>query len=387
MSHYSFKSFPFTCILIFTLIGLHQQTYASNGRSISYPAERKKTTTFITGYRQSPDTLEFDVSTEDHKFIYWIFSNVPDTLKREDFHGNGKKQSVTDDKIIIPLDSEPTDGEYSIVVDIGGEFFEIIRQSQTWLNETFNFNKAGGYSILGRRSIIIQTKEDIRLSPLSFVGTPELKLLKPGSTKSEPGSKYLEIQVAKTLLKQMWSEPVSLGPNATSYTDFLALTYSEKMKKVRGGDFSISCQGFRDLFIHAASSIKTFQARPVEVFNYYPPLKDLIPFSHATAEIFLSSINKWILFDPWFSIMIEEAGTPLSTKELAERTSAEGLKIISLIDVLSRSFVKKDGVKVPDIFKSSDLELTKFSCSNLHCSPGYLEYFKHVRVRGFNVRQ
>ena len=49
--------------------------------------------------------------------------------------------------------------EYSILVFVSDDYVELVRQPQQWLKDTFNFDRIGGYTILGRRSLLTNDSE------------------------------------------------------------------------------------------------------------------------------------------------------------------------------------------------------------------------------------
>jgi hypothetical protein len=274
----------------------------------------------ISGYSQTEKSVTIIVSLNRKPAKFLILPDVPESLNIEQIKWQSNSLDVSEGKITIPIKNEPVTGEYSILIFVGDDYVELVRQSQQWLKQIFNFDRTGGYTILGRRSLPIKDSE-VKLAPF-----PPLVLSKnPQSINYDPVeiSIFDEINHATGLLRSLWSKTIPQGPTSQSYSEFLEQTFEEKMRRLKTGNFSVMCQGFRDLFIHAASANKHFNIRPIEAFNYSPQLPDLISYSHSTTEIYIEQINKWVLFDPWLGIILNKNGIPVGVKELTEHGERE----------------------------------------------------------------
>lgn len=345
----------------------------------------KKRIPVITGYSQDKNSLSLSLNTTEQLVHYVALNGVPAELNIIHLREQSKETRVIDGKVTISTNIDNTTREYSIVIFVQDRFVELIRQSSSWLKHTFNFDKVGGYTILGRRSLDISFSGSsglTEISPLVFKEKPIQINYSPADI-----SQFPEINCATGLLREMWSRPIQQGPTSESYTIFLEKTFEEKMRRVCAGEFAVMCQGFRDLFIHASSSEGSFQVRPIDAFNYHPQIPDLISYSHATAEIWVESLQRWVLFDPWLGIMIAHKGVPVGAKELCELTDKTDLSLIPLLESMPRIYLKSNGQVVYNAFKPASVKINDFSCQNHGCTPGYVEYFKNHFVRKYHILQ
>ena len=272
----------------------------------------------ISGYSQTEKSVTIIISSNRKPAKFMILPDVPESLNIEQLKWQSNSLDASEGKITIPIKNEPVTGEYSILIFVGDDYVELVRQSQQWLKQTFNFDRTGGYTILGRRSLLTKDSKVKALSPLVFSKTPQGINYDPVEI-----SIFDEINHATGLLRSIWSTPIQQGPTSQSYSEFLEQTFEEKMSRLRTGNFTIMCQGFRDLFVHAASTNKHFNIRPIEAFNYSPQLPDLITYSHSTTEIYIGQLNKWVLFDPWLGIILKKNGIPIGVKELIKHEERE----------------------------------------------------------------
>jgi hypothetical protein len=296
-----------------------------------------------------------------------------------------QKQSIraisSGSSLIISTLNEPKNGEYSIVVFSGNNWVELVRQPSAWLEDTFNFRRPGGYSILGRRAFEIQNRKDIEvvppLPPLIFKGAPISMNIDTVGT-----SEFPEIRLATGLLHYLWRQPIRAGPITVSYDEFLQYPFEEKLKLIRDGKFAVMCQGFRDLYLHASFVIPGLRVRAIEAMNYMPQFPDLITYSHSTVEIWIEKLRKWVLFDPWLGIWVSSSGSPVGALELHEnRSKAQSYSVVPLMNSISRVYLNKIGAAIYDQFSPAQVKIAEFSCGNLACAPGYIEYFRHYRIR------
>jgi hypothetical protein len=336
----------------------------------------------ITGYLQDAKSvsIEFDSLGESARYI--VLPDVPATLDIDHLRQQSKEVGVINGKIVIPIDSEPNKGEYSIVIFLRNDFLELVRQSSDWSKHTFNFDRVGGYTILGRRSVETDHSGSTEIGPLIFKEIPiQANFLLANISPFE------EINNAAGLLRKLWSQPIQQGPTSESYATFLEQNFEEKMRRVGAGEFAVMCQGFRDLFLHASAANHHFKVRPIEAYNYYPNIPNLITYGHSTAEIWVEALNRWVLFDPWLGIMVAHKGIPIGAKELNSLTQTDDLSVIPLLEKLPRMYRRDDGQIVHNSFRPTDVKINDFSCQDLGCSPGYIEYFKNYKVREFRVLQ
>lgn len=332
--------------------------------------------THLIGYKQS----EKAISIELDRFIicaqYTILEEVPISIKVSEIKKRLSSKWIFGRTISIPLINEPSKGEYSIIIFANGNYVELVRQSSNWLYQTFGFKRSGGYTILGRRSIATNRGTITQAGTLSLVGRPKNISLKPINV-----SDFKEINLAASLLMTLWEHPINQGPTSLSYKEFLQHPFEEKIRRLCNGEFAVMCTGFRDLFIHAAIAIPDLKVRIVEAVNYEPQIVDLISYGHSTSEIWVERLNKWVLFDPWLGIIVMDNGVPVGSEELNKIENVERISVFPIIDFIQRIHQKRSGEIVVSIFYPKDVRVSEFSCQKFGCSPGYIEFFKHIKYR------
>lgn len=210
---------------------------------------------------------------------------------------------------------------------------------------------------------------------------------KPARLNYQPAnvSSYDEINYAAGLLMSLWAKPIQQGPTSKSYDRFLELTFQEKMRRVGSGEFAVMCQGFRDLFLHASSADDHFRVRAIEAYNYAPQIPDLIAYGHSTAEVYVNSLKKWVLFDPWLGIIVTKNGVPIGAAEINQNSDNNALAVVPLMDHLPRMYRTKNGKIIHKTFYPKDVKLNKFSCESLGRSPGFTKYFKTFSVHKYLI--
>ena len=276
------------------------------------PTSAKNQLPKITNFSQSESilTVTLNVPVDDYKISF--LPKVPLKMDLQKVLSFSQLTTVNGRVLKIPLKNEIDSSEYSVVVFIEKGWFELVRQSSTWLRTKFGFERPGGYTILGRRSIEVAGDAITTISPLEFIGRPHLSKIKPTGT-----SIYPEVGYARAILELLWSQPLKQGPNSKSYGVFLELPFRDKLVQIRNGKFSLMCQGMRDLFLHASEGISGFKARAVEALNYGQAIPNLINYGHSTAEIWIEKLGKWVLFDPWLGIMIVDGNSmPLGALDI-----------------------------------------------------------------------
>lgn len=325
-------------------------------------------------------SLYFDTEPVEASVVF--LSSVPETLRPAELKKKSIQLKIEQKKLSIPIQkrNEPTQNEYSIILFVDGDWLELVRQSSTWLKNSFNFTKSGGYTILGRRSIEASSNPINPLPsvfPLNFQGTPNLPEIKPIG-KSE----YLEVNLAKALLRYLWSKPIKSGPTSLSYDEFLTKSFAQKLAMIHEGKFSVMCQGFRDMFIHASFGVPRLKVRAIEALNYSPLFKDLIPYGHSTAEIWIEPLKKWVIFDPWYGIMVTKKinGEPVGAFELQkQKKHPEHFKIVPVILKIPRFYNSHDNIVQYNFYPKS-VQISNFKCKQQGCSPGYIEYFNNLAI-------
>ncbi len=322
-------------------------------------------------------TLTFDSIAD---ISYTVQASVPVSLSPDDLFSMPSTKLAAANEVTIPLPAqEPDDSEYSIIVQFGDDSVELIRQSEGWLRKKFGFDKPGGYTILGRRSIETPYGSEIESTRMEFVGKSRIAVTPIGD------SPYHTIRVATGLLHHLWAQPIKQGPVNLPYDEFLKHPMPEKLQLIREGEFAVMCAGFRDLFLHAAASKTSIKIRAVAAMNYAPQLPDLISYSHATAEIWVPELKRWVLFDPWLGIMVMMNGEPIGAMEIQKNYSkADEMQIVPVIAGIPRFFQQSDGTVKRKLFDPASVSMTEFTCEELGCAPGYREYFQRVSTSEVN---
>jgi hypothetical protein len=289
------------------------------------------------------------------------------------------------------------DHEYSIVFYcFNGEKFlsylEFICQSSGFLKNYFNFQKEGGYYILGRTKNldIINNNKYVNIIKYNY-GKAELKLNQKVINKNKgfPNKEISELNSITQILNSLILLDVATGPHNSFISQHTS--FRDKINLLVNNKWSVQCSDFRDLFAWVAVSSK-FRVRNIDACNYYPSFPDLIPYGHSLCEIFLDSLNKWVIFDPWFNglMIFNLANEPIGCKELQEvrlSNKSRELKFCSVITMWNRKLISNNDTDRHYLYKTSDtkfLQYTPSSCRGI-CQPPYLEYFKHIRVSDVKV--
>jgi hypothetical protein len=175
------------------------------------------------------------------------------------------------------------------------------------------------------------------------------------------------------------------GPVNASYQEFLSHDFSEKLTRLQDGRFAVMCTGLRDMFLHASAGVPGLRARPVEAFNYSPPISDLIPYSHSTAEVWVSKLNRWILFDPWVGIALERDGSLLSTSDLAI-ADPQSTSVVPILRKVQRFNVNARGKVETIVLDPAQTKLVEYSFTPIGHAPGYLYNFRALLYRDFTLK-
>lgn len=208
-------------------------------------------------------------------------------------------------------------------------YLEVIRQPEALLKSQFGFEKAGGYSVLGRTTLQLPHEPKERFLParqaipltaslpdLGFPDTPEHGELPP------------EVRRAAILIHYIWSYHPRMGPSNNVQPQSRDALY--RLRLLKAGQWAVSCQGIRDIFAELAAQDPEIPAvRTVGLYQYSPAWPDLIGNSHAVAEIYSEHLDKWIMIDPPLGTLYMRNGIPLSARELSGYRNSIGLKSVA----------------------------------------------------------
>jgi hypothetical protein len=170
------------------------------------------------------------------------------------------------------------------------------------------------------------------------------------------------------------------------YSEFLSLPVQERIRQMRAGEYAVMCAGFRDMWLAlAAGSPELGIVRHVGAYNFSPPLGDLVPLSHALAELWVASEQRWVLIDPWFGFMLRRNGRFLGVSDLlateANHPDAT-LELVALVSRVRRFMLQKIGDHTSREELSSPVrEIAPGLTPKLLDSgyqPGYLQYFRAI---------
>lgn len=290
--------------------------------------------------------------------------------------------------------AEPADTEYLLILYMktegGGhrELVKFVRQSQEFLYSSFNYFREGGYWIYLGGAV------DIGMAPKTR--TKKIKKFYDLAEVPRSGSMPKVTLPEETLasaeleLMQLWNLVVDLenlglltGPTNGDSVAFEASSFDEKIQILRESKFAVQCSGFRDLFAHLALSLG-YRVRLVDAFNHDPVFPDLIPYGHSTAEVYLNSLRKWVLFDPWFGgMVITHEGSPLGTGDFpVAQTEIQDIAHWTACAQVSRRIIRGDGSEIHNNVSLPSLSMVRSTFGPLNSlQPPYLSYFVRVILR------
>lgn len=307
-------------------------------------------------------------------------------------------------KITLPDQNFYNDGEHSVIIlmrttsilkkflhginffkklkfeEMQWYYFELVRQPAGWLKHEFNYDRGEGYSILGRRNIDIGGKNLVNIeSNINFNDVPDLTALEKIDDKliSIFPKEIPELQIAGNILQLLWSGNVNDAPTDLSYSDFIQLSFEEKLRQIHEGQYPVSCQGMRDMFLHAALSFPGLKVRAVNAFNYAPQFENLISYSHATAEIYVEYLGKWVLTDPWFGFVLSDQNNVYMSAEdiLGYRGKFE---INPLVEQIMHSHLGSFGEIASIIRRPTEEKLNIYTITRSGHIPSFDLYFNKL---------
>ena len=173
----------------------------------------------VIGYSQDESSITIEFSSFSNKLSIIKTKSIPfkldlETLKKKS-HKIKLSTSLIDyylfkkSNIVIPLKDEPFDTEYSIILFNQDDYVEFVRQSKKFLKDKFLFDRIGGYSLLGRRSIEIIGTNPYVPQPVTLYGKPKIDFVDLKNLKDEKNiSDYEEINYASSLTKKLYELPI-----------------------------------------------------------------------------------------------------------------------------------------------------------------------------------
>ena len=292
---------------------------------------------------------------------------------------------------------EPADTEYLVILYVTPEeggystLLKFVRQSQEFLYSSFNYFREGGYWIYLGGAMDIGMGPKTRTKKVKkFYGLAEVPEIVPTLMSPPPdeilASAKLELAQLWTLVADLENLGLLTGPTNGDSVAFEDASFGEKIQILRENTFAVQCSGFRDLFAHLAITLG-HRVRLVDAFNHDPIFPDLIAYGHSTAEVYLQSLKKWVLFDPWFGgMIITSKGSPLGIGDFPlVKTELPEIAHWTAFDQVSRRIIRGDGSTVHNNVSLQSLSMVRSTFGPLNSlQPPYLSYFVHVILR--NVR-
>ncbi|MGN6147269.1 MAG: hypothetical protein ACTHPD_01890 [Rhizomicrobium sp.] len=340
----------------------------------------------FSGPRNGALTLTFSNPVE---VLEKTFPGVPADIdvSFESARHAGEKQKT----VILPLAETQDTNEYSIVLQVKPSscrpcrpgWIEFVRQPSGWLKKAFGFSKPGGYTILGRRSIEVRAgdqaiprsikfKDSIRISPAMAFAPPPPQI-----------AQYPELVRAGQVIQYLWSVPLKTGPGKQD-PNYSRLGFGDQIAEVRTGVVSVECQGTRDLFLHALSGETSLKTRAVYAKNYVTAFPDLLGYTHATAEIWVKKLRKWVTVDAWEGMLfVDDTGQPLSAEDL-RTTPASKIHPVKLVAITPRFIVAPQSGKVS--LSIPPFELRDFISTPNGAAAGYLFHFPSLAYSELRTR-
>jgi len=265
------------------------------------------------------------------------------------------------------------------------KFIELVRQSPAYL-EGIGMTKADGYTIAGRTNLAFSNGESLTTStqPAQKFDVaeviPEIEI--PDSVLNKLGTSNATVLEAVRLASIFYTKPLRIGTAGIDPTQFSELPIEARLNLIWSGESALQCAGLRNMWLDmAAGSRLVPKVRHVGAYNYYPPFEDLVPYSHALAEFWVSEWDKWVAIDPWYGFMFKKDGDFLSTTELTQLSTAEKLRVdlAPIIPQVQQYIQNIDGDKTYIIRSAKDGAPPLVSVwNNGSYHMGYMDYFNVV---------
>lgn len=259
-------------------------------------------------------------------------------------------------------------------------YLEIVRQPAAWLKSTFDFDRPKGYSILGRRTINVGAAiRGNETPPIEFNTAPNITSILNQEVDSLPIQiiEIPELLIASKIIKTLWNGEMQDSPTDKSYSDFIQQPFEKKLQQIHRGEFPVSCQGIRDMFLHAALGFPDFQVRAVNACNYAPQFEDLTTYAHATAEVYVRNIDKWVLTDPWTGfVLTNQEGEYMSAENFAGNDDQP--VVLPLIEQIVQSHMGVSKVISKVTRRPIETVVNAYTYTQGGHIPDYKIYFRHL---------
>lgn len=203
-------------------------------------------------------------------------------------------------------------------------YIELLRQSEDKLLKNFSFRKAGGYTILGRTTLSVP--RDPRLIASASPVSSEIEGQLPDfSSFRGPGEARGSISEAAAIVRYIWSRSPRLGPHGDRSPQ--RLDPLRRLDLLERGDWATQCGDIQHIFVNLAAAAPAVRGvRAIGLLQYHPLFPDLVPHSHATAEV-LGEDGSWVLIDPWFGLMFEHRGKLVGAGDILRMSASERERI------------------------------------------------------------
>lgn len=347
----------------------------------------------ISSFRQHKNSFEIHMANEQSYFsVAKYLPIVPESLQWKELEKYQDLELKKSDNNLVAHfnfpESEPDLQEYSIIlIDSTMEnYFEIVRQSEEFLIHRFGFKRLGGYCIAGRRNFRLGRDEKLqKASPRVFFGKVEVPISQRTSDKRVH---FNELEVAKEILEWMCAKKLNTGPIGKNHKKYDLARFSKKITMLEQGKYAVQCSGFRDLFVHAAVSCG-LTVNSVDAYNYSPRFPDLVTYGHSLCEVWISNLQKSVIFDPWLcGLMVNVNDSPIGVGHL-QALQVERMDLSAMLPRIERIIINGAGQYNSYTFHSAQVGLKTYLFNKEigSCMPGYIEYFNHVVIRKIIVKK
>ncbi len=287
--------------------------------------------------QQRPTVVELGLSSGLYRYAILLtpsqFAPLDQRISRfrAGAGGNGEYSDLRG-RLRLPLSEEFHNHANVVVVDkcifyglcwyVG--YIELLRQSEDNLLKNFSFHKHGGYTVLGRTTVPVPHEPRLvkSLSPVSNALEYALPDFARYRGRGEPSS---SINESAAIVRYIWSRKPRLGPHDDRTP--LGLGPLRRLELLERGDWATQCGDIQHIFVNLAAAAPSIRGvRYVGLLQYHPVFPDLVPHSHAAAEV-LTEDGSWVLIDPWFGLMFEHQGKLLGSGDILRMGASERERI------------------------------------------------------------